>query len=323
MNENTQIARKPKFSVAITTPSYQKLINNTLKDPRRAADFVAAVTSAVSANPALQDCDPGSVLSAALLGESLKLSPSPQLGHYYMVPYKEAVRDVNGKIMYNNGKKVTESKAQFQMGYKGYIQLAIRSGQYKKLNVLPVKEGELINYDPVDETIRLAIIEDEEKRENAETIGYFAMFEYLNGFRKALYWSKSKMEHHADKYSKAFSLDSYRKIQNGEISDNDMWKYSSFWYKDFDMMAQKTMLRQLIGKWGIMSVDFQRSYERDMAVIDDDGGYTYPDTDSAPLPIPAQSGPLPSEPADRAPNDANGDMPFPEMEPEELSFDDL
>ena len=104
---------KPKFSVAIQTPMYQKLVNDTLGDPERARRFVAAISSAVAVNPALQACDAGTVLTAALLGESLNLSPSPQLGQYYLVPYNDKRR---GPI------------AQFQLGYKGYIQLAIRSG---------------------------------------------------------------------------------------------------------------------------------------------------------------------------------------------------
>lgn len=89
------------------------------------------------------------------------------------------------------------------------------------------------------------------------------MFEYTNGFRKAMYWSVEKMLAHADKYSQAFSRDAYVKLINGEIPDKDMWKYSSFWYKDFDAMAKKTMLRQLIGKWGVMSVDMQNAFTRD------------------------------------------------------------
>ena len=184
-------AQKPKFSVAISTPGYQKLINNTLQDANRARRFTAAITSAVSANPALQDCDAGTILSGALLGESLNLSPSPQLGQYYLVPFNDNKR----------GCKV----AQFQLGYKGYIQLAVRSGYYKKLNVLAIKDGELINFDPLNEEIEVNLIKDEVIRENTETIGYYAMFEYSNGFKKAMYWSREKMEAHALKYSKGYA----------------------------------------------------------------------------------------------------------------------
>ena len=232
-------AQKPKFSVAISTPGYQKLINNTLQDANRARRFTAAITSAVSSNPALQDCDAGTILSGALLGESLNLSPSPQLGQYYLVPFNDKAR---GKV------------ATFQLGYKGYIQLAVRSGYYKKLNVLAIKDGELINFDPLNEEIQVNLIKDEIIRENTETIGYYAMFEYSNGFKKAMYWSREKMEAHALKYSKGYAAK----------------KGYTFWEKDFDGMAYKTMLRQLISKWGIMSIEMQNAYEGDMAALDGD-----------------------------------------------------
>jgi recombination protein RecT len=250
MNNQLQVNKgKPKFSVAIQTDAYKNLINNTLKDPNRANKFIAAISSAVATNAGLQECDAGSILSGALLGEALNLSPSPQLGQYYLVPF-------NSK----NGKQ-----AQFQLGYKGYIQLAIRSGQYKKLNVLAIKKGELINYDPLNEEIDVDLIDDEVERENAETIGYYAMFEYTNGFRKSIYWSKAKMEKHALKYSMGY------KAKKGY----------TFWEKDFDSMAFKTMLRQLISKWGIMSVDMQNAIENDMAVIKEDGTPVYVDNEDA------------------------------------------
>lgn len=244
---------------------------------KNATRFISSVVSAVQTNPALAQCTNGSILSAALLGESLKLTPSPQLGQYYMVPFAN--------------KKAGTSEAQFQMGYKGYIQLAIRSGQYKKLNVVAIKEGELVKYDPLTEEIEVRLIEDDEQRENAKTIGYYAMFEYMNGFRKTLYWSKKKMLEHADKYSQAFSKDakkkkvknewkqlvSYEDYEAGKYPKDDEWLYSSFWYKNFDGMAYKTMLRQLISKWGIMSVEMETAYGFDMAVIDENGTARYVD----------------------------------------------
>lgn len=261
----------------LTGDAVKQRINQVIggKDGQR---FISAVVSAVQTNPALQECTNQSILSAALLGESLKLSPSPQLGQYYMVPFNDKER---GKV------------AQFQLGYKGYIQLAIRSGQYKKLNVLAIKAGELIKFDPLNEEIEVKLIEDEEQREAAETIGYYAMFEYTNGFRKAIYWSKKKMLAHADKYSQAFSKDggtvktrygekkkvSYADYLTGNYDPKDAWMYSSFWYKDFDGMAYKTMLRQLISKWGIMSIDMASAIDADMAVINEDGTKDYVDND--------------------------------------------
>lgn len=240
---------KVKFSTAIQSDTYKNLINRTLGDKDRATRFVANISSAVAINPDLQECDAGTILSGALLGESLNLSPSPNLGQFYLVPFNDT----------KNKRKV----AQFQIGYKGYIQLAIRSGQYKKLNVLAIKKGELISYDPLNEEIEVNLIKDEEQRENAETIGYYAMFEYVNGFRKAMYWSKAKMMKHALRYSKAFA---------------NKTGYS-YWEKDFDGMAYKTMLRQLISKWGIMSIDIQKAVDGDMATIKEDGTPEYVDNE--------------------------------------------
>lgn len=241
-----QLQTKPKFSIAIQTDAYKKLINNTLGDPKRASKFIASISSAVATNPQLQLCDAGSILSGALLGEALNLSPSPQLGQYYLVPFNDKQK---GKV------------AQFQLGYKGYIQLAIRSGQYKKLNVLAIKEGELIKYDPLNEEIEVKLIEDEEVREKTKTIGYYAMFEYVNGFKKSMYWSKKKMENHAVTYSAGYRAK----------------KGYTFWERDFDGMAYKTMLRQLISKWGIMSIDMQEAMVKDMSVVREDGTYDYVD----------------------------------------------
>lgn len=244
---NSLAPKKTPFSVAIQGDGYKKLINNTLGDPKRATKFVTAITSAVSTNPALQECDASTILSAGLLGEGLNLSPSPQLGQYYLVPFNDT----------KNKRKV----AQFQLGYKGYIQLAIRSGQYKKLNVLAIKEGELVRYNPLEEEIEVNLIEDDEIRENTPTIGYYAFFEYTNGFKKAMYWSKKKMEAHALKYSKGYAAK----------------KGYTFWEKDFDGMAYKTMLRQLISKWGIMSIEMQNAIDADMAVIHEDNSKEYVD----------------------------------------------
>jgi recombination protein RecT len=255
MAVNNAIVKKSNKGLGITAYLTQDAVKNQInnviggKDGQR---FISAIVSAVNNNPTLQECTNQSILSGALLGESLKLSPSPQLGQYYLVPFNDKEK---GKV------------AQFQLGYKGYIQLAIRSGQYKKLNVLAIKEGELINFDPLNEEIEVKLIEDEEQREQAKTIGYYAMFEYTNGFKKAMYWSKKKMEAHALKYSAGYKKDK----EKG-------WNYT-FWSKDFDGMAYKTMLRQLISKWGIMSVEMANAIDSDMAVINDDGTKTYVDNE--------------------------------------------
>ncbi len=241
--------QKTGLTAYLTNDAVKNQINNVIGG-KNGDRFISSIVSAVQTNSALQECTNPSILSAALLGESLKLSPSPQLGQYYMVPF-------------NNNKKGFK-EAQFQLGYKGYIQLAIRSGQYKKLNVLAIKEGELVRFDPLNEEIEVNLIEDEEAREEAPTVGYYAMFEYTNGFNKVMYWSKKKMEAHALKYSKGY------KAKKGY----------TFWEKDFDAMAYKTMLRQLISKWGIMSIDMQSAMDVDMAVIHEDGTKDYVDMEN-------------------------------------------
>jgi recombination protein RecT len=286
-----QQAAKPKpFSAFITQDAVKAKINQMIggKDGQR---FITAVISAVSTNPALAECDHSTILSAAMLGESLKLSPSPQLGQYYMVPFKDKKRNC--------------PVATFVLGYKGYLQLAIRSGYYRKINVLAIKEGELVNFNPLTEEIEVNLIEDEEVRENTPTCGYYAMFEYNNGFRKAMYWSKKKMMLHADKYSQAFSMGptkardpkynkmSFADYEAGKVPESDLWLYSSFWYKSFDDMSLKTMLRQLISKWGIMSIEMQTAFERDESLLNEDGSYEYidntPEEPAAPEKEPAKN----------------------------------
>lgn len=254
---------EPKSTAVINLDGYKRMINNTLGNPQKAARFVAAITSAVSTNPALAECDPSTIVSAGLLGEGLNLSPSPQLGQYFLVPFKD--------------RKNNRTVCQFLLGYKGYIQLATRTGEYKRINAMPIKEGELVRYNPFDDEIVLEYIENYELRETLPTIGYYAMFEYHNGFRKVMYWSKDKMLAHADKYSAAFSAQGYKDLQDGKVNQRDMWKYSSFWYNDFDGMAFKTMLRQLISKWGLMSTDMQKAYEADGGIIGENGEITFAD----------------------------------------------
>lgn len=250
-NNLVQRTKRQTFSAYLTQDAVKTRINQMVggKDGQR---FITALISAVSANPELATCDYGTILSAAMLGESLKLSPSPQLGHYYMVPFDDN----------RNNRRV----ATFVLGYKGYIQLALRSGYYKKLNVIAIKEGELKRFDPLNEEIECELIEDFATREKAKTVGYYAMFEYLNGFRKAIYWSREQMEAHALQYSPGYRSD----VQKGR-------KYT-FWSKDFDGMAYKTMLRQLISKWGIMSIELQSAFERDEALLHEDGSFEYVDS---------------------------------------------
>lgn len=260
---NEIVNNKPKFSVVIQSENYKKLINNTLGDAEKAKRFIANITSAVATNPALQECDPSTVISGALLGNALNLSPSPQLGEMYLVPFK-------------NTKKGTVD-AQFMLGWHGYYQLAIRSGQYKDLDVIEIREGEYKGRDKLTGKQNFEFIESEEERLSKPVIGYLGYFELLNGYRKQIYMSKEEMEQHANTYSKAFNLADYKKLQAGQIPEKDMWKYSSYWYKDFQGMAFKTILRRLISKYGVMSIDMQDAYTKDMAVLHENGDYEYVD----------------------------------------------
>ena len=239
VTNTVQKSQKMNFAAVLKSPAVQTSLIGTLGDAMKAKTFTAALISAVNTNRQLMSCEPMSIISAALLGESLQLSPSPQLGHYYMVPF--------------NDSKSGTTKATFQLGWKGYYQLALRSGQYKHLDAVAVKEGELIGYNPITDEINLEPIGDPLAREKAKTIGYYAHFELNNGFTKAMYWPKEKMEAHALIYSQGY------KAKRGY----------TFWEKDFDSMALKTMYRQLISKYGIMSIEMQKAFVNDMTIQGD------------------------------------------------------
>lgn len=234
-----------------------------------AQEFITSITSAVNTNPTLAECDAQSIISAALLGQSLHLKPSPQLGYFYMVPY-------NNK---NKGCK----EAQFQIGYKGYLQLAIRTGEYVDIDAIEIREGEYKGRNRLTGKPEFEFVDDDTIRENLPVIGYMAYFEMKNGYIKRLYWSKEKMMKHADEFSQAFSMNetqvktkeglvkkvSYSDYEAGNYNKKDEWIYSSFWYKNFDEMAKKTMLRQLLSKHALLSTEMQKAIETDQAVINE------------------------------------------------------
>ncbi len=281
-------AEKPKFSVAISSATYQRLINNTLGDPEHAKRFVASITSAVAVNPDLQRCETASIVAGALLGESLGLSPSPQLGQYYLIPFDYQLKDENGNKLWavdEAGNNLTDekgrwipiksTKAQFILGYKGYLQLALSSNQFKRLIVSEVKEGELIDWNPFEEEFE-AVHKPAEERETLETIGYYVMFETIGGLIKKIYRTKSEMLEHADKYSPAFSKWAYLDLQADRIPKNELWKYSSPWYKEFDLMAEKTILRRLLSTWVISSPGLKTALTYDSRAVEMDtkGNFT-------------------------------------------------
>ena len=227
-----------------------------VKDSQR---FISSVVSAVQTNPALAECTNKSILSAALLGHSLNLPQSPQIGMFYLVPFKNKKKVKNPETGREETVEVLE--ATFQLSYRGMLQLAMRSGQYKAINVTDIREGEVASYNPIEDAYEFTPETDITKRMSLPVIGYYAYFEMINGFKKGIYWSKEQIESHAKKYSASY--------RNG-------WN-TSLWKSDFDAMAKKTLLRQLISKWGIMSVEMEKGYVGDQAVIREDGSVDYID----------------------------------------------
>ena len=237
----SNLSSKPKFSVAIQSDGYKKLINNTLGDPKVAQRFIANISSVVSNNYQLQQCEPSTILSAGFQAESLNLPLNQSLGYAYVVPYRD--------------------KAQFQIGYKGFVQLAIRSGQYLDIDVFTIKDGEYKGRDKITGKPIFEFIENDEVAEAKDVVGYMATFTLLNGFTKNLYWSKEKVEAHAKQYSKSYG--------NGSKTD--------LWTNQFDSMAMKTVLKQLLNRYGLLSVELQQAMESDQAVIDEKGNKQYVD----------------------------------------------
>lgn len=256
MANEVAVAQKTGIATYLGRDDVKQNIINVVGDGR-ATSFISSIVSAVQTTPALAECTNISILNAALLGESLKLPPSPQLGLYYMVPFDNTKKD-------SNGKETKVKEAVFNLGWKGYIQLAIRSGQYKKIVVTEVKDGE-ISFNPITEEITINAVMDMAERQKLETVGYYAKIVLTTGFEKEMYWTKEQMQKHAETYSKGYRND----IKKG-------WNYT-FWSKNFDDMAKKTLIRQIISKWGVMSVDMQTAYERDMSVEDSNGNPSYID----------------------------------------------
>lgn len=239
---------QPKFSVTIRSDAYQKLINGTLGDPKVAQRFVADISAVVANNSYLAQCEAGSIISAGLMAQSLNFSMSPNIGQAYLVPYK--TRD--------------GLKAQFQVGYKGFIQLAMRSGQFKKIDCKPVHEGEYQGQDENgDDIVKFGNHQFDAK----PVVGYRAYFVLTNGFEKAIYMTAEQIKAHATRYSQAYR-----------------GKSNSPWSTNFDEMAMKTVLKQLISKWAPLSIDFQRAIEADQAVIKSDMTPEYVDNQPDGLP---------------------------------------
>jgi recombination protein RecT len=231
--------QQPKFSVAIKSDAYQKLINDTLGDKEVARKFVAEISSVVSNNPMLSNCDAASILSAGLLAQSLNMPLAPALGFCYIVPYG--------------------NKAQFQLGYKSLIQMSMRSGQFQRLGVREVHQGEYVGQDEFGDDL----FQFSHDYDANQIVGYYAYFQLSNGFKKTMYWTTEQVRAHAKKYSKSFASTSATNV----------------WRDNFDTMACKTVLKLLLNRYAPMSVEMQKAIAADQAVINKDGTYSYVDNE--------------------------------------------
>ena len=264
-NNLATVNEKVSLSAFLSNDKIKKSLSNALSSPQEVMKFTSSLISAVTTTPSLSECENMSLLSTGLVAHSLNLSLSPQLGFCYAMPFKQKEKkDKTGKVI-----EPACTKATFVMGYRGYIQLAIRSGYYTDIDVIEIRKGEYLGRDSMTGKQKFKFIEDDDERENLPIVGYMAYFEMKGGFRKSIFWTKEKMLKHADRYSPAFSYlgtetkVSYEDYLKGNYPSKDEWKYSSFWYKEFDQMAFKTIIRQLISKWGIMSLDMQNAFEHD------------------------------------------------------------
>lgn len=222
----------------LKNPAIQKKFNDVLKD--KSNSFTSSLISLVNGDGNLSDSEPMSIVASAMQAAQLDLPIEKQLGLAYIVPF-------NGKDR-TTGKWI--KKAQFMLGYKGYIQLAQRSGQYRKLTVDVLYEGELIYWDRFKEDLKY----DMNAKTSDEVVGYFGHFELLNGFEKTVYWTKEQVEKH--------------RIENNKAKDKR--KLTGVWASNYDAMAQKTVIRNLLSKWGILSVEMQNALVNDDTVNDID-----------------------------------------------------
>lgn len=235
------MANLPTLRKYIDDPTIKNRLIEILGE-KKAAAFTSALLNIYNGNDQLQQCDPRSIMGAAGLAATVDLSLTPSLGQAYVVPYKS-------KGVY---------RAQFQIGKRGLVQLAHRTGRYTALHAGKVYEGELKGFDPFTGTP----IQGERQSDNV--IGYIAYMRLVNGFEKWVYMTTAEIEAHAEKYSQ-----SYR-------SDKSKGWSSSPWTTNFDAMAEKTVLKKLLNAWGILSVEMAQVIQGDQSVVDRDT-FTYVD----------------------------------------------
>lgn len=230
----------------LSSNAMKERINTVLGN--RANVFASSLISLTKSNKQLQSAEPKTIVASAMKAAALDLPIDQNLGFAYIVPY--------GK------------EAQFQMGYKGFVQLALRTGEYKAINCIDIREGELKKVDLLRDEYEIDFIQNGEERNQKPIVGYAGYFKLMNGFEKVVYWSKEELEAHGKQYSQT-----YKKWGTG------------LWKDNFDGMAKKTVIKNMLSKWGMLSIDIQRSklaeaIEADQAVIGEDLTPTsYPDNE--------------------------------------------
>ena len=203
---------------------------------KNSAAFISALMSVFNGNDLLKQCEPNSILTAGVQAASCNLQINPSFGEAYIVPFK--------------------GQATFQVGVHGYVQLALRTGQYKTLHAGVIREGEIRGVNPLTGEFIIG------EKISDEVIGYVAHLELVNGFTKTLYMTKAEVEEHAKNYSQSYQADKKK-----------TW---SIWAKNFDKMATKTVLKLLLKNWGVKSVELQQALQADFSVVSKTK-YTYPD----------------------------------------------
>jgi recombination protein RecT len=263
MANEVVVKKEEGITSYLTSPGVKEQITSVLGKDHVDA-FVADVVACVQNNEMVGKCTNKSIFSAALLSKSINLPLTPQLGYAYLVPFD------NKKQVEGHTEWVKE--AVFQVGWKGYVQLALRSNNFRKIIATDVRKGEINGYKPFDDKYEIQPIDFEKRTAKDDKgnyivpiVGYYAKLEMVNGFVKEMYMSQEDMLAYATKYSK-----SYR---------NDLNKHTtySFWTTKFEEMAKKTMLRQLLGKYGLLTVELEKAYTHDMAIEREDGSLDYVD----------------------------------------------
>ena len=237
--KNTQLVDPSKlgFKALMSTPQMKKKFTDILHE--KSDSFMGSLMTLVGGDNYLSQAEPMTIIASALKAATMDLPIDKNLGYAYVVPFNRYEK--KGKNW------ITHNEAQFILGYKGYIQLAQRSGQYKALNALAIYEGQLIDWNPLTEEFTF----DYKGKVSDEVIGYVGFFELLNGFKKTVYWTKQEIESH--------------RIKNSKNKDKE--KLSGAWVDNYDSMAIKTVLRNMLSKWGLLSVEMQSAITSDEKVF--------------------------------------------------------